>query len=40
MGFLFHETGKVTSEQEITGVSTKGFKDATWMSTSLVCEKD
>ena len=37
---LFNEAGKVIKEQtEITGVSTTGFKDATWMSTSLLCEK-
>ena len=35
----FRETGKLISEQkEITGVSTRDFKDATWMTTSLVCE--
>ena len=40
VGVLFHETGKLISEPtEITGVSTLGFKDATWMSTSLLCEK-
>ena len=40
VGLLFHETGKLISEQkEITSVSTTGFKDATWMSTSLLCEK-
>ena len=40
MGQLFNETGKQISEQkEITGVSTMKFKDATWMSTSLLCEK-
>ena len=37
---LFHETGKLISEQkEITGVSTVDFKDATWILTSLLCEK-
>ena len=40
LGQLFNETGKLISEQkEITGVSTFKFKDATWMSTSLLCEK-
>ena len=40
VGLLFHQTGKLISEQkEITGVSTTGFKDAKWMSTSLLCEK-
>ena len=40
MGQLFNETGKLISEQkEITGVSTIKLKDATWMSTSLLCEK-
>ena len=40
VGLLFHETEKLISEQqEITGVSAFGFKDATWMSTSLMCEK-
>ena len=40
VGLFFHETGKLISEQkEITVVSTKGFKDATLMSTSLLCEK-
>ena len=40
VGLLFHEIGKLISEQrEVTGVSTIGFKDATWMSTSLICEK-
>ena len=39
-GQLFRETGNLVSEQkEITGVSTFGFQDATWMSTSLLCEK-
>ena len=38
LGQIFNETGKLISEQkEITGVSTIGFKDATWMSTSLLC---
>ena len=37
---LFRETGKLTSDQkEVTGVSTIAFKDLTWMSTSLMCEK-
>ena len=36
---LFNETGKLIREQtEITGVSTTSFKDATWMSTSLLFE--
>ena len=40
VGQLFNETGNLVSEQkEITGVSTFGFQDATWMSTSLLCEK-
>ena len=40
MGLSFHETGKLISEQkEITVVSTIGFKDATWMSPSLLCSK-
>ena len=40
VGQLFNETGKLISEQkEITGVSTIKLKDATWMSTSLLCEK-
>ena len=40
MGLLFHETEKLISEpKEITGVCAIGFKDATWMSTSLLCEK-
>ena len=40
MGQLFNETGKLISkEKEITGVSTLDFQDATWMSTSLLCEK-
>ena len=30
---------KIREQKEITGASTKGFKDATWMSTSLLCEK-
>ena len=39
VGLLFRETGKLISEKkEITGVSTIRFKDATWMSTSLLCE--
>ena len=37
---LFNETGKLISEQtEITGVSTFGFRDATWMSTNLLCSR-
>ena len=40
MGQLFNETGKLISEQkEITGVSTIGFKDATWTSTRLLCSR-
>ena len=40
VGQSFNETGKPTSEQkEIPSVSTRDFKDATWMSTSLLCEK-
>ena len=40
VGLLFHETGKLMSEQkETTGVGTIGFKDVAWMSTSLLCEK-
>ena len=40
VGLFFHETGKLISEQkEITGVNTKCFKDASEMSTSLLCEK-
>ena len=40
MGQLFRGTGKLMSEhKEITGVRTIDFKDATWMSTSLLCEK-
>ena len=40
VGQLFNETGKLISERkEITDVSTIGFKDATWMSTRLLCEK-
>ena len=40
VGQLFNETGKLISEQkEVTGVSTFDFQDATWMSTSLLCEK-
>ena len=40
MGQLFNETGKLISEQKkITAVSTIKLKDATWMSTSLLCEK-
>ena len=37
---LFRETWKLISEQkEFTEISTIDFKDATWMSTSLLCEK-
>ena len=40
VGLSFRETGNLISEQkEITGVSTIGFKDATWMSTRSLCEK-
>ena len=40
VGLLFHETGKLISEQkEINGVSTADVQDPTWMSTSLLCEK-
>ena len=40
VGLFFHETGKLISEQkDITCVSTKDIQDATWMSTSLLCEK-
>ena len=40
MGLLFHETGKLISEQkEITGVSTIDFKEPAWMSTSSLCSK-
>ena len=40
VGLLFRETGKrIIDQNEITGVSTVDFKDATWMSTSLLCEK-
>ena len=40
MGQLFRGTEKLMSEhKEITGVRTIDFKDATWMSTSLLCEK-
>ena len=39
-GQLFRETGELISEQkEITGASTSAFKDATWMSTCLLCSK-
>ena len=39
-GQLFNETGKLISQQtEISGVNTINFKDATWMSTSLLCVK-
>ena len=34
---LFHESGKLINEQkEITGVSTVGFKDATWIDKLIV----
>ena len=37
---IFRETGKLMSEQkEIPGIRIIDFKDATWMSTSLLCEK-
>ena len=40
IGQLFHENGKLTCDQnEITGIRTIDFQDATWMSTSLLCEK-
>ena len=40
VGLSFHETGKLISDQtEITGMRTIDFKGATWMSTSLLCEK-
>ena len=40
MAQSFRESGKLISEQkEIPGVSTTGFKDATWMLTSLLCDK-
>ena len=40
VGLILHDNGKLISEQnEITGVSTKGFEDATWMPTSFLCEK-
>ena len=40
VGQLFNETGKLISEQnEITGIRTTDFQDATWMSTGLLCEK-
>ena len=36
----FNETGKLISGQtEINGVSTIGFKELTWMSTSLLSSK-
>ena len=39
-GQLLRETGKLISEQkESTGLSTIDFKGATWMSTSLLCER-
>ena len=40
MGLFFRETGLLISERkEITAVSTFGFKDFSWMSTSSLCEK-
>ena len=40
VGQLFRESGKLISDQsEITGIRTVYFQDATWMSTSLLCEK-
>ena len=40
VGLLFHETGKLISEQtEITGVNTINFKEMTLMSTSLLCSR-
>ena len=37
---LFRESGKLISEhKEITGTRTIDVKDATWMSTSLLCQK-
>ena len=40
MGQLFNEAGKLISETtEITGVNTINFKELTWISTSLLCEK-
>ena len=40
VGQLFRETGKLISDQnEITGLRTIAFQDATWMSTSLLCEQ-
>ena len=40
VGQLFNDNGKLISEQtQISGVSTIMFKELTWMSTSLLCEK-
>ena len=40
VGQLSNEAGKLFGEQEeTTGVSIMKFKDASWMSTSLLCEK-
>ena len=40
VGQLFRETGKLISDQnEITGIRTIDFQDATWISTSLLCEQ-
>ena len=40
VGLLFHGIGQLISElKEITDVSTIDFQDATWMSTSFLCEK-
>ena len=40
LGQLFCITGKLISDQsEITGVRSIDFQDATWMQTSLLCEK-
>ena len=36
----FRETGKLIGDQnEITGIRTNDFQEATWMQTSLLCEK-
>ena len=40
VGQLFNANEKLISEQtEITGVSTVGFKELTWLSTSLLCSR-
>ena len=40
IGQLFRETGKLISDQnEITGIRTIDFQDATWMQTSILREK-